>query len=224
VVFTPNIDHLVKLQTNKQFYEAYKNADWILCDSRIIFFLSRLLPQRILETIPGSSFFSSYYRYHKDDITCRIFLLGAAPKIAETAKRQINEKVEREIIVGAHSPSFGFDKNECECNEILDIINNSGANVLVVGIGAPKQEIWIAKYKSQLPNIKIFFALGATIDFEAGHIKRAPKVFQKIGLEWLYRLFKEPKRMYQRYIKEDLVFFRYFSKQLLGRYHDPFSE
>lgn len=91
----------------------------------------------------------------------------------------INRKVGRQIVVGTHSPSFGFEKNEKECMELIDIINASGATVLLVGVGAPKQEKWIAKYRSQMFNIKLFMALGATIDFEAGNIKRAPILFQK---------------------------------------------
>jgi len=74
-----------------------------------------------------------------------------------------------------------------------------------------------------LPNIDVFMALGATIDFEAGNIKRAPKIFQKLAMEWFYRFLKEPKRMYRRYFIEDIPFFWYLGKQLLGLYKDPFE-
>jgi exopolysaccharide biosynthesis WecB/TagA/CpsF family protein len=103
-------------------------------------------------------------------------------------------------VVGAHSPSFGFEKNEQECQELIEEIKNSGATVLAVGVGAPKQEKWIYKYKEQLPNIKIFLAIGATLDFEAGNKKRAPKWVTEIGLEWLHRLLSEPKRLWKRYL------------------------
>lgn len=120
--------------------------------------------------------------YHKDDPDCRIFLLGAKEGIAAKAMERINEKVGRQIVVGAHSPSFGFEKNEQECMDIIDIVNKSGANVLLVGVGAPKQEKLIMKYRDKMPDIKLFMALGATIDFEAGTLKRAPVIWQK--LEW----------------------------------------
>ena len=95
------------------------------------------------------------------------------------------------MVVGAHSPSFGFEKHEDECEELVRIVNESGANVLLVGVGAPKQEKWIMKYRDKMPGVKVFMALGATIDFEAGTLKRAPKIWQKIGMEWLYRCMKE---------------------------------
>ena len=128
------------------------------------------------------------------------------------------------MVVGAHSPSFGFEKHEDECEELVRIVNESGANVLLVGVGAPKQEKWIMKYRDKMPEVKVFMALGATIDFEAGTLKRAPKIWQKIGMEWLYRCMKEPKRLFKRYFVDDMQFFYYFGKQLLGIYKDPFRK
>ena len=145
VLVTPNVDHLVKLQRDREFYDVYKKAEWVVCDSKILYLLSKLLKRPLPEAIPGSSFFTSYYMYHKDDQNCRIFLLGAKEGIAAKAMQRINEKVGRKIVVGAHSPSFGFEKNEEECEELIDIVNKSGANVLLVGVGAPKQEKWIKK-------------------------------------------------------------------------------
>src|SRR5690606_29999786 len=152
-----------------------------------------------------------------------LFLLGAAPGIAQKAAANINQKTGRHMVVGAHSPSFGFEKNEAECQEIIALINQSGASVLVVGVGAPKQEKWIYKYKSQLPGIKLFMALGATIDFEAGTLKRAPLWIQRLGLEWLYRLVKEPRRLWKRYILDDMPFFYLILKEKLRRYRNPFA-
>ena len=125
----------------------------------------------------------------------------------------INSKVGRNIVVGAYSPVYGFENNYFECQNIIDIVNESGANVLVVGLGAPKQEKWIFQYRNQMPGIRLFMALGATIDFEAGNIQRAPNIMQKLHLEWLYRLFKEPKRLWKRYLIEDLSFFNIILKE-----------
>lgn len=223
VLITPNVDHLVKLQKDKDFYEVYRKADWVVCDSNIVCRASKLLKKPLPEAIPGSSFFTDYYMYHKDDPDCRIFLLGAAEGIAEKAMRNINSKVGRDIVVGAHSPSFGFEKNESECQDLVRMVNGSGATVLLVGVGAPKQEKWIMKYKDMMPGVKLFMALGATIDFEAGTLKRAPEAWRKLGLEWLYRFLKEPKRLFKRYFIDDMKFFWYFGKQLLGVYKNPWS-
>ena len=224
VLVTPNLDHLIKLQKDREFYEVYRKAEWVVCDSKILYLFGKLLKTPIKEAIPGSSFFTFYYMYHKDDADCKIFLLGAKEGIAQKAMKCINEKVGRRMVVGAHSPSFGFEKNEEECEELCRIVNESGANVLLVGVGAPKQEKWIMKYKDKMGGVKVFMALGATIDFEAGTLKRAPRFWQNVGMEWLYRFLKEPKRLFRRYFVDDIGFFRLFAKQLLGRYRDPYEK
>ena len=223
VLITPNVDHLVKLQKDRDFYEMYQNADWIICDSKIVTLGLRFLGTPIKETIPGSSFFTSYYNYHKNNENVRIFLLGAAEGVADKAMSQINKRIGRKIIVGAHSPSFGFEKNVEECNDIIEKINATDANVLVVGVGAPKQEKWIYKCKDKFTRIKLFMPLGATIDFEAGNVKRAPKIFQALALEWFYRMCSDPKRLVKRYLIDDLPFFYYLLKQKIGLYKNPFE-
>ena len=222
VLFTPNVDHLMKLQKDKEFYEAYQQANYIICDSKIIFLASKFLKTPIKEVIPGSSFFPAFCKHNKYNNDIKIFLLGAAPGVADKAKSRINNRIGRNIIVGSHSPSYGFEKNEEECSHILNLINSTDTNVLVVGVGAPKQEKWICKFKEQLPQIKLFMSLGATIDFEAGTLKRAPKIFQQLSLEWFYRMCIEPKRLVKRYLIDDIPFFYYILKQKVGIYKTPF--
>ena len=217
VLFTPNVDHLVKLESDEEFRRCYDRADWVVCDSRILYFCSKLLKRSLPETIPGSSFFPAFYRYHRNNPDCRIFLLGAAPGVEFRALELINAGMGRRFVVGAHSPSYGFEKNEEENRQIYDIINRSGANVVLVGVGSSKQEKWIMNHKDRMPGVDIWMALGATIDFEAGNIRRAPKILQKLCLEWFYRFCMEPKRLFRRYFIDDVKFFYYFMQQLLGR-------
>lgn len=224
VLVTPNLDHLIHLQHDREFYECYTKADWCICDSHYLWLSSFLVGQPLPETISGADFFTEYYLYHKDDPDCRIFLLGAKEGVAATAREKINAKVGREIVIGAHSPSFGFEKKPEEIDDIVDIVNRSGANVVLVGVGAPKQEKFIMRYKERMPGVKLWMALGATIDFEAGNVKRAPRWVQRCALEWLYRIYCEPKRMFKRYICDDLIFFWYLFKQVLGIYKNPFEE
>jgi len=224
VLVTPNVDHLMKLQHDRELYEIYQKAEYVTVDSQIVRLALKFLGTPVKEVITGSDFFPSFYNYHKENDKIKIFLLGAAPGVADKALKIINEKVGRKIIVGACSPSFGFEKNKTECENIINIIGNTPANVLVVGVGAPKQEKWIYKYKDRLSNIKIFLAIGATIDFEAGNIKRAPKIFQKLAIEWLYRLIKEPRRLWRRYFVEDLPFFYLIAKLKFNKYRNPFAE
>lgn len=224
VVFTANVDHLVKLQTDKDFFQVYGSADYKLCDSKILYYASKFLGTPIKEKISGSDLFPAFYHYHKADSEVKIFLLGAGTGVAKLAQKQINNKVGRNIIVGAHSPSYGFENNVQECDRIIEKINSSGATVLAVGVGSPKQEKWICKYKDKLPNIQIFFAIGATIDFEAGKVKRSPKWMSNAGLEWLYRMMLEPKRLWKRYLVDDLPFLWLIIQQKLNLYKAPILE
>ena len=224
VLVTPNVDQIVKMQTDREFYDIVLKAEWVVCDSKILYLCSQITGEPLQEAIPGSSFFPAFYEYHKHDEWCRIFLLGAMNGVAEKARERINQKVGREIVVGAYSPSYGFDKKQEENNRIFQMINSSGATVVLVGVGCPKQEKWIDAHKSEMPNVDIWMALGATIDFEAGNVKRAPKILQKLALEWFYRFLKEPKRMYKRYFVDDPKFFWHFGKQLLGLYKNPFEQ
>jgi exopolysaccharide biosynthesis WecB/TagA/CpsF family protein len=164
-----------------------------------------------------------YCDYHAKNENVKIFLLGAKDGVAEIAKEKINKRIGREIIVDVFSPRFGFEKSEEECNKIVELLKKTTANVVLVGLGNPKQTNFIFDYKDRLPNINLWMALGATIDFEAGNIKRAPKIYQKLAMEWFYRFLKEPKRMFKRYFIDDMKFFWYFGKQLLGLYKDPFQ-
>ncbi|MBR5656497.1 MAG: WecB/TagA/CpsF family glycosyltransferase [Prevotella sp.] len=220
-IVTPNVDHLVKLQKDESFYKTYQQADFVICDSRILYFFSKLLKHSIRETISGSSFFHEYCKYHKDSNHIKIFILGGKKGVAELAQKRINDSLRNPIIIGAHTPSFHID--EKESRQIAEIVNRSGANAVLVGLGAPKQEKWIVKYKHLMPQVKVWMALGATVDFEAGTLKRAPEIFRLMGLEWFYRFIKEPRRLFKRYFVDDMKFFWYFGKQLLGVYRNPFE-
>lgn len=207
VVFTPNVDHLVKLQKDRDFYQIYQEADYRVCDSQLVMYASRFLGQPIQEKVSGSDLFPAFYRHYSHDENVKIFLLGGLEGVAEKARHKINTKVGRNMVVDTYCPPFGFENDPIECQKIVDIVNNSGANVLAVGVGAPKQEKWICKYKSSLTSIKTFLAIGATIDFEAGNLRRSPVWMSSVGLEWLYRLILEPGRLWRRYLVEDAAFF-----------------
>jgi N-acetylglucosaminyldiphosphoundecaprenol N-acetyl-beta-D-mannosaminyltransferase len=221
VVFTPNVDHVMKLQRNQEFYSVYQEADYRVCDSQVLIYASSFLGTPIDEKISGSDLFPAFYSYYQHDRGVKIFLLGGEAGVVKVAQENINSKVGRGIIVAAHSPSYGFEKNEEECQEIVEMINHSGATVLAIGVGAPKQEIWIAKYKKQLKNVKIFLAIGATINFEAGNVKRSPKWMSQVGLEWLYRLLTEPRRLWRRYLLDAVPFLWLICMQRVQMYRNP---
>lgn len=223
VLVTPNVDQIVKMQSDCEYYDIVRRAEWCVCDSKILYLCSKLLRTPLPEAIPGSSFFPAFYEYHKDDEDCKIFLLGAMDGVAQKAMEKTNKKVGRSIVVGAYSPSYGFESKQEENEAIYKMINETKATVVLVGVGCPKQEKWIDKHKVMMPRVDIWMALGATIDFEAGNIKRAPMIWRKLYLEWFYRFLQEPKRLFRRYFVDDIKFFWYFGKQLLGIYKNPFE-
>ena len=224
VIVTPNLDHLMLLQKSEKMFDAYNNAEYVTVDSQILYLVLKLLRKPVVEKISGSDFLPAYCNHHKDNSDIKIFLLGAAPGIAEKAAKNINKKTGRNIITGYHSPSMNFVNDEAECNEVIKLINQNEANVLVVGLGAPKQEIWIEKYRNRFDTIHSFMALGATIDFESGVKPRSPKWMSTFGIEWLYRLIQEPRRMWKRYLITDTQFFLLIAKDLLGLYTPPYQK
>jgi exopolysaccharide biosynthesis WecB/TagA/CpsF family protein len=226
VVVTPNVDHLVKLQHDREFYECYRAAEHLVCDSRIVQLASRLLhPGRgIPEQIAGSDLLPAWCAHQgRVDGDQRLFLLGGSIQSVQRAAERLNELAGREIIAGEYSPPFGFEHDPVECERIVSRVIASGATALAVGVGAPKQEKWIYRHRHKLPNVKLFFAVGATIDFLAGEIKRAPRWMTRVGLEWFYRLLQEPGRLARRYLIEDLPFFWLILKQRLGLYRNPWE-
>jgi N-acetylglucosaminyldiphosphoundecaprenol N-acetyl-beta-D-mannosaminyltransferase len=122
------------------------------------------------------------------------------------------------MVVGTYSPPFGFENDEAECDKIIQMINASQATVLAVGVGAPKQEKWICKHRNRLDCVKVFLAIGATIDFEAEYRQRSPQWMSIVGLEWLHRVVQEPKRLWKRYLVDSLPFFALVLQQKLNLY------
>jgi exopolysaccharide biosynthesis WecB/TagA/CpsF family protein len=206
IVFTPNVDHLMNIRKDPEFRKAYSIADYKLCDSQILLFTSHWLGNPLKEKISGSDFFPAFCDYHRQNPDITIFLLGGSEPVAEQAMRNLNQKAGRQLVVDACSPSIGFDENEQECQEIVARINRSQATVLAIGVGAPKQEKWVYRYRDQLTSVKIVFAVGAVLDFEAGTQKRAPQTISNAGGEWLFRLLQEPHRLWHRYLVNDLPF------------------
>lgn len=226
VVFTVNVDHLSKLQHDKAFYDCYRQADHVVCDSKVLMFLSKIVdPKRkIRAQIAGSDLFPAFcMRRHAEADQFGVFLLGGSPESVIEAQDKINQRSGGDIIIGGYSPPFGFEKNEKETDAIIAKVNASGASVLAVGVGAPKQEKWILANKHRMPAIRIFFAIGATIEFEAGALTRAPAWATNMGFEWLFRMFQEPKRLVKRYLIDDLPVLLLILKQRLGTYRNPWK-
>ncbi len=226
VVITPNVDHMMLLQKDREFYENYASADHIVCDSRILYFLSRLLyPGRgLVDQIAGSDLFPAYCQHHKNDSeNVRILILGGTESSIQLTRDAINQRVGSDLVVAAYSPPFGFEDDPDETAKIVRIAEEHEATVLAIGVGSPKQEKWISRHRQSFLGVRLFFCVGATMNFEAGVETRAPRWMTRAGLEWLYRITQEPGRMIRRYFVDDLPIFWLVTKQKLGLYKDPWQ-
>jgi exopolysaccharide biosynthesis WecB/TagA/CpsF family protein len=220
ILFTLNPDHLYWLQRNADFAAAYRNAALVSSDSKYVYWGLGFLGRAIKQKSSGSDIVPAYWRHHARNPAVTIFLLGAKPGIAEMARERINRLAGREIVVGALGPSFNFVNDERETAEAIDMINASGATCLIVGLGAPKQEIWINRNRSRMPGVKVYMGVGATIDYEAEAVKRAPRWMTRNGLEWVYRMATEPRRYWRRYTRT-LEFFWLVLLDRFGLYRPP---
>lgn len=201
-VVTPNVDHIVKLEVDTEFQAVYNDADLILTDGMPLIWISRIKKNPIKEKVSGSDLFPEVCKLAADR-GYKVFLLGAAEGVAAKAAENLKNKYNGLNIVGTYSPSYGFENDEDEIKKIIYMINEVKPDILAVGLGAPKQEKFLYKYRNQL-RVPISLAIGASIDFEAENIKRSPRWMQKSGLEWFYRLYREPKRMFKRYLIDDI--------------------
>lgn len=217
-VVTPNVDHIVKFQTNIDLQAAYKKAALIVTDGRPVVWAANLLGVNIPETVPGSDLVPAIFEHaqtHNKPLT--VFLLGAMPGVADRAKEVIHATWPTVKVVGTLSPEFGFDKKIAISKSICETVNASSADLLIIGLGAPKQELWVTQYASDI-SVKVALCVGATIDFIAGEKSRAPLWMQKIGLEWLHRMLSEPRRLAKRYIVDAIIFPKLiFNEWLLRR-------
>ena len=204
-VVTPNVDHIVKLQHDIVFKEIYKNAAMVIADGMPLIWASRLLGKPLRERVTGADLFPKVCELAANK-RYSIFLLGANEGVAAGAAVKLRQAFPGLDICGTYSPSYGFEKNEAENAAIISMLHAAGPDILFVGVGAPKQEKWIYQYRSQHA-IPLSLGVGASFDFVAGSVKRAPVWMQTSGLEWFFRFLMEPRRLFKRYFVDGFAFF-----------------
>ena len=202
-VFTPNVDHVVKAEHHADFRRAYSRADLCLADGMPLVWASRLLGLPLPEKVSGSDLMLPLMRLAAER-RWRVYLLGGRPGVAQEAR----EKLTRELdvtIVGIDSPVVGSDGTDTSSEQTLERLVAASPDLVLVAFGAPKQELWIDRFAEQLgPAVAI--GVGGSLDFITGRVRRAPAWMSRAGLEWLFRLLQEPRRMWRRYLVEDPAF------------------
>lgn len=196
-VVTPNLDHIVMIEKDLLFKEVYDNASLVLTDGQPLIWISKFLKNPIIEKVSGSDFFPKLCELAAQK-GYSIFILGAAEGIADKATENLCKKHPGLNIAGTYSPNLGFEKNSEELNIIYSMIEKANPEILALALGSPKGEKFIYQNREFI-NVPVSVQIGATIDFEAGNVSRAPKWMSNCGLEWLYRTLREPKRLAKRY-------------------------
>ena len=219
-IVTPNVDHAVLLRKSEPLQTAYEHADMVLADGHPIVWAARLLGQPVPERVPGSDLVPQLFTKVPTNKPLNVFLLGAAPGVATRAGQKIQKTWPQVRTVGIYSPPMGFEDDPEECDYILGRIALSRPDVLVVGLGAPKQECWVAKHRHQI-QASVSLCVGATIDFLAGEKNRAPGWMQRGGVEWLHRMCSDPKRLGKRYAKDAWIFPQLVMQQWMETRRSP---
>ena len=204
-VVTPNVDHTVLLQTSAPLRDAYRDADLVLADGWPVVWASKMLGKPLPERVTGSDLVPGLFAAATSEAPLKTFLLGAAPGIAQRAAVNVHRAYPNVQIVGTYSPPLGFENDPEENARILERIAEAAPQLLIIGLGAPKQEAWIHKHRHQCA-AKVAICAGATIDFLAGEKSRAPRWMQAAGLEWAYRIGTDPRRLAKRYAKDAVIF------------------
>ncbi|HJX45931.1 MAG TPA: WecB/TagA/CpsF family glycosyltransferase [Patescibacteria group bacterium] len=213
-VVTPNVDHIMKLQNDAEFRQIYDNASLVLADGMPLIWASKFLGTSLKEKISGSDLFPKLCKVAAEK-GYRLFFMGGRPGAALKAAEVLRDRYPDIQIVGTYSPPFGFENDREENDKIVRAIKNAKPDILFVGLGAPKQEKWIYKYRNDY-QVPMSIGVGVSFEFVSGMVKRAPLWMQRVGLEWFWRLMMEPKRLWKRYLVDDPVFFWLVLKQKLG--------
>ena len=192
---------------------CYRNADVRFIDSMPYTALARKITGKPVDRMYGPDVFNEVCARSKDNPR-RFFLVGGVPGAAEKMAKYAEDNFPGVSVVGIVSPPFR-PLTEQEDAELIDAINAARPDFVWVGLGAPKQDIWIEEHYQRLPGC-ILIAVGAAFDFFSGRVRQAPRWIQRSGFEWLYRLSKDFRRLWKRYTRDNLLFLYHFTRQVLG--------
>lgn len=218
LVVTPNADQVVNLQKNAELRQAYARAALVTPDGMPVVWASRWLGAPVKERVTGSDLMPRLCELAAQT-GLKVFLLGGAEGVADRAAANLVRRYPGLLIAGTSCPPPGFERDAARNAALVRNIRDSGADLVFVCLGSPKQDVWASRHLPQFDK-GVFLGVGAAIDFCAGTMKRAPRWMQRAGLEWLYRLCQEPRRLAGRYAK-DLYFFVLVGREMWRRRLKP---
>jgi N-acetylglucosaminyldiphosphoundecaprenol N-acetyl-beta-D-mannosaminyltransferase len=212
-VVTPNVDHVVRLERDPAFRQAYAGASLVLADGMPLVWASRALGRPLKGRVTGADLLPQVCAMAAA-LGRSLFILGGREGVAERAARNLAARFPGLRIAGFHSPPMGFERDPAEQRRIAALVNRARPDILAIGLGAPKQELWISAQRRSL-DFGVALCIGAGIDFAAGTLSRAPRWMRETGLEWTWRLAREPRRLWKRYLVDDMAFGRIVMQQWL---------
>ena len=195
---TPNVDHTVKFRNSAQFRELYGRATLVVADGVPLLWAARILGTPLKERINGTDLFERTCEFAARS-GYSVFFLGGSPGAGASASAKLMQRYPKLKIAGCECPPVGFYKSAEQNEAIQKKIRQSGADILFVGLGAPQQEQWMCDY-AEGAGVSFAIGIGVSFSFVGGLITRAPVWMQKRGLEWAYRLNREPWRLGKRYV------------------------
>ncbi|AFY59070.1 teichoic acid biosynthesis protein [Rivularia sp. PCC 7116] len=213
-VVTPNAQHVLTLQRDTYFRNIYKDAFLAVPDGVSLLWSAKFLKTPLNGRVNGTDLFEELSAVAEKK-GLKVFLLGGRPGAAEAAKRTLQARHPDLKIVGTHCPPYGFESQPQQLALINSKIKAVAPDILFVGLGAPKQEKWIYENYLEL-GVPVSLGIGVSFELVADMVQRAPSWMQKWGLEWLFRLIVEPKRLWKRYIMGNPQFMWLVIQQKLG--------
>lgn len=201
-----NIDVVIKIENDDYLKIITDHADMVLVDGKPLIWISHLYNQQIKAKVSGSDLVPQVCKMAAQK-GYTIFILGGKDGIAEKAKNNLEKKIPNIRIVGTYAPPFGFEKDKKELDKINIRISEVKPDLMIVCFGCSKQEKFVYE-NYQKYDAKVSICAGATVDFLAGNIKRAPRWMSEYGFEWFYRFLQEPRRMFRRYFINDVKILR----------------
>lgn len=213
-VVTPNVDHVCRYHRDKKFRAAYDDAFLIVPDGVPLLWFARLLGRPLRQKLSGSDLIPELCAYAAEH-DLAVFFLGGRPGAAEGTAKRFAETYPGLRVAGTLSPPVGFEESAEANAQVLQTLRDSRADLCFVALGSPKQEAWMHANLHD-SRVGVMIGVGAGLDFASGIVKRAPRPLQSLGLEWLWRLAREPRRLWRRYLVYDLFFFVLVWRELRG--------
>lgn len=214
-VVTPNAHHIVLLQRDARFRSVYEDAFLVVPDGVPLLWASKLLNQGLCGRVNGTDLLETLCA-KSEQLGLRVFFLGGRKGAAEAAASQLRSRHPALVICGTYCPAMGFENDDAENARIVAAINEARTDILFVGLGAPKQELWMHSHRESL-NARVSLGIGVSFEFIAGLVPRAPRWMQVAGLEWFFRLCSEPRRLWRRYLIGNATFCFLVMRQLFLR-------